>query len=406
MVRLRLTLVALYFAAVPTQLAVASGQAGSGSSTEHLFAQGFETPNFHEPIVVEHLISSNLTQLIAADLDGDQHVDLVSTTIAGSLRWHRNMGAQQFAVAQTLATGLGRPFFIDTGDVDNDGNLDLLICDNSDNQSRIVMIPGAGLAQTVLVSQIPLGVFRAYFVDFDRDGDLDVLWNSDTAIQWLRNAGDGQFSAPIPLLGSAEFYNLALGKLNSDAFLDFAIVSSSGTQLLFNAGGAIAPALVVNPTISGFVTLADLDADGLDDVAIADTIKQQLKIYKNAKGGAFSSVQPVHMPLANIQNLPLAFVGLDQSSALDLVYATVDGLFVRTGLGGASFGSEQQIVSKIRLQHIDFADLDNDGDQDVMWYGFDGENRGVLGISINALIANVLGKGNEKLLGKRFAQEN
>ena len=95
------------------------------------------------------------------------------------------------------------------------------------------------------------GAARAEVVDFDKDGDLDILTTSNSSdldrhpergIMYLDNNGRYDFRASAFTIASGSQWNLmATGDLNEDGWLDVLIGSMDLGRLFELQGGAIAP---------------------------------------------------------------------------------------------------------------------------------------------------------------------
>jgi len=117
-----------------------------------------------------------LRALAITDLDGDGDPDLVAIT-TDALVWIENDGTGQFAAAQTLLADLPPEVrTLKTADLDGDGVLDLLLGND-------MLFGSSGLfwaanedgqfSALEVIEPVESGPFIA--VDFDGDGDLDVL---------------------------------------------------------------------------------------------------------------------------------------------------------------------------------------------------------------------------------------
>ena len=133
-------------------------------------ARPVETPPLHD--------------LAIADLDGDDDPDLVAITAhpvndedADALVWFENDGTGQFASAQTLLAGLPREArTLKAADLDGDEDPDLLIGNDAlFDPGGLFWAANDGGAFSALVVIEPVESGPFIVVDFDDDGDLDVL---------------------------------------------------------------------------------------------------------------------------------------------------------------------------------------------------------------------------------------
>ena len=174
------------------------------------------------------------------DVDGDGDLDLAATGIdnTGARRFlvFRNDGHGNFTLAQE-PWGPGDGFAYGSvafGDVDSDGDLDLLVGGQSNNFGQgLNLFLNAGGTFTLGQQVMPQGngVFNGHMVlgDIDQDGDLDLIvagstWDGSTSHQKLMqftNTG-GVFGPPRDLaeLPGGGWQGLALGDANADGFPD------------------------------------------------------------------------------------------------------------------------------------------------------------------------------------------
>ena len=124
------------------------------------------------------------------------------------------------------------------GDLNGDGNLDVLLANGNDRPNEVWF--GDGLGGLVNSGQ-QLGAATSFGVelgDLDGDGDLDaIVANFRQANRVWINDGSGVFSPAAEGLGTADSRAVALGDLDGDGDLD-ALVANSNRQantLWFNA---------------------------------------------------------------------------------------------------------------------------------------------------------------------------
>ncbi len=140
--------------------------------------------------------------------------------------------------------------------------------------------------------------------DVDRDGDLDVLygntrtWDGNTGhVVQLRNNGTGLLSrgADIPLgFYSAGPADLAAADLNGNGAVDILAAAyvgrvSDGVYLIQNDGtGGFGPATLYSAgQITSAVAAADVNGDGRLDVLTADSYSNAVTVRYNSASGPF-----------------------------------------------------------------------------------------------------------------------
>ncbi len=329
---------------------------------------------FGNPTVIDSSFSAQIRNIVAVDIDNDCLKDIVVSYHADSIKWYKNLGSNTFSTPAFLTTTIAKPYYMDIGDVDGDTKMDLVVANNNRNNSQIVLINNNGLTTTVIDSGLAVATYRAYFADFDNDGDQDIVANSDLMITLYRNNGAGGFGNRIVLLDSAEFYNMTVADFNGDNYPDIGLCSSDGSQVHLNdtMGGLSSPnTLDINLCL--FVTHTDIDNDGKMDIIFPSSPSNQYDIYRNTGGRTFILKQSANFNVANIQNPPFAIANVNSDAFSDAVYSSINNnrsLYWQENDGTGTFQNQQLINNKEIFDVVFLADMDNDGDNDIIWYGF------------------------------------
>ncbi len=362
---------------------------------------------------------------VADDFDGDGFLDIVTSTCdpEGPLTYYRNSGTGTFedrSAASRLDDQLGGLNMIG-GDYDNDGDVDLLVLRGGwlfdDGQIRKSLLRNNGdgtwsdVTRAAGMADPPRPTQTATWGDFDNDGDLDLFVGNESRLetgppvgdypcQLYDNNGDGTFTEVARAAGVRNdrfCKGVTAGDYDNDGDLDL-YLSNNGPNRLYrnNADGTftdVAPqAGVTEPSGRSFATwFFDYDNDGwldlwvgafdatVDDVA-ADSLGLPRKgsdprLYRNNRDGSFANVT-AEMGLAHAW-LPMGanFGDLDNDGFLDFYLGTGDPDFqtlmpnvMLRNDGGRRF---QDVTTAGGFGHLQkghgvaFADLDNDGDQDI-----------------------------------------
>lgn len=352
--------------------------------------------------------------LLSGDLDGDGDVDLCFGNGLGA-GWNPeadrvllNDGGGHFreVLAPWLGPGPvppGDSRGIDVGDVNLDGILDLLVADDGDmfgggTEARLHLGLGNGTYYEVTGLWIDDVIERTSAValgDVDGDGDVDAVFGCvrrdrlllGDAIGALRDSARLE-PLRLPLLLDWS-YSLALGDLDGDGDLD-ALIGNYYTpnQLLLNDGSGFftdqsATGLPGAPSDKTHgVALGDVDVDGDLDVAIGN-LSQQSMLWLNNGAAVFSDVTATAMPPdASDETQDLAFADVDGDGDLDLVTANRGGTSrVMGNDGGGVFAMVAGAIpaDTDETYALAMGDVDLDGAVDLVLGNFGSQDRLLLG---------------------------
>ena len=156
--------------------------------------------NEQAPRFSEHLVLGGYTYAFgttAADLDGDGDLDLTSSDAFGhdSLYWLENDGKGIFKKHFIQKNDPQRIERHAVGDLDSDGNLDVVVVKNL--QGHLLWFRNSGSPRDgklweklVITREMPLA-YDVTLADIDHDGDLDAAASSwkGSAFAWFENTG-------------------------------------------------------------------------------------------------------------------------------------------------------------------------------------------------------------------------
>ena len=358
--------------------------------------------------------------VVIDDFNNDNRLDIVTTSWSSgaSPKFFMRLDDGSFKES-SIASGLEGVYGglnIESGDYNNDGNLDLYIL-------RGAWLEGAGDLPNSLLRNNGDGTFTdvtfklgladvnrptqtAGWSDFDNDGDLDLFVGNETTpgkvapCQLFRNDGENGF---IDIAISAGVTNdrftkgVSWGDYNNDRFPDLYVSNFRGKNRLYKNNGDgtftdVAEKLGVGDPISSFPAwFWDFDNDGQLDIFVASysgniehlaayksnepAEYERLCLYKNDGKGGFTEVAEKVGLKDPVLPMGSNFGDINNDGYLDFYLGTGDPGYgslmpnlMYLNKSGEYFAD---ITMASRLGHLQkghavaFADLDNDGDVDL-----------------------------------------
>jgi len=333
--------------------------------------------------------------LAAADLDGDQHLDLaVVNSFSDTASVLVNNGDGTFGVPALLAVGDG-PHSVAAADVDGDRDVDLAVANSGDDTVSILLNNGHGTfaaPANYAVGGFPNAVVAA---DLDDDGapDLAVANESDDSVSVLLNAGNGTYGVATNFAVCVVPTALTAVDVDGDGDFDLAVANSSKpgaagqcnnvSVLLNNGSGSFGPAQDY-PAGDGPSGIASghLDGDGAVDLAVANRGDDTVSVLWNNGSGAFST--PDDFSVAD-SPASVAIGDLDGDGNPDLVVAnagfgpdpSTDSTIISVLLRGGSVSRVDLDVGLAPVAVV-VADLDDDDRLDLAVVNYGGNSVSVL----------------------------
>lgn len=230
---------------------------------------------------------------------------------------------------------------IATVDLDRDGLVDVIACDGQKNQiSWIRQVARGKFEESVIASEIP-GPVHTEAVDFDGDGDLDLLVASMGVIFpnnekigsviVLENDGHQKFSRHVLAEHVARVTDVRAGDFNGDGKLDLAVAQFGYDQgevrwienlgdwkfrshTLLNLSGAIN------------VCVADLNGDRTTDiVTVVSQQWEEVVLFQNDGTGNFTNKVIFGSTNEDYGSSGISLCDLNRDGRPDVLYTNGDG---------------------------------------------------------------------------------
>ncbi len=272
------------------------------------------------------------------------------------------------------------------GDMDNDGDLDLVTV--SINSEELVWYQNDGAADPTFTAQTALytgtsdDLISVVLGDADNDGDLDIFFGGRASndVLYVENQGAGSFAAATTVsTGNANrLSTVFLGDLDGDQYVDVLVSSENDNTVGWyknNGNGTFGAETTITTTLNGAfsVKVGDMDNDGDLDVIAASHADDIINWYANDGSGVFGTAQLVGN--TGIDGVISIFVGdIDGDNDLDVVSASLfEDSINWFQNNGASFTGSQVYKNNVttpnsnRAVHVDLQDVDGDGDLDILW---------------------------------------
>ena len=327
------------------------------------------------------------------DVDHDGDVDIVAVGRgSNNFSVFRQQPAGSFsAVVPLLVTGLNQPSDLASADMNGDGLLDLVIADTGQNQVEVFNQLLAGLystsSSTTLGNGSTLAPSALGIGDLDGDGDLDLVsadTGSDNLALYLHGAG-GFAAAPSRLLGGAGVTNsptdVVVADLDLDGRLDLACADQGGDALAVFFQGASGFAATPDALLSDSagpvgplrLAAADMNGDGAPDLVSLDagddlalfTYDDELGAYLPEPlilGATSGFLAPSCLGVADVDGDGFADIAAGDSAADVVKFFYHDDGAVFTAQPELTLGSQ---VDTPQVSAVAAADLDGDGDLDL-----------------------------------------
>jgi hypothetical protein len=267
--------------------------------------------------------------------------------------------------------------FINSFDIDNDGDLDLL----SGDFYNVKWFENVGGNNTQIISHTiaDFGATFCTFSDIDNDGDMDVVAHSSGGISWIENNdGRGNFNSPVTIVNASTIHSIFIidfdNDNDNDILYSFSGWSNSGIIWLENTTGNGTFVSNTIPLSSNSRAIYALDIDNDNDIDIFSFDNNTQKIKRLTNNGSLNFTSQIITNGRNNNYGTIIFADIDNDNDKDLICSNSAGytnsieelnIFKNDGLGNLTL-FRTLVTNGIGLSQIITKDLDNDNDLDII----------------------------------------
>lgn len=303
-----------------------------------------------------------------ADYNRDGFLDIASAAAEGRVDLLLGVGDGTFIVGTPFSAA--RANFLESGDLNGDGSVDLVVADYINGALYSYLGQGNGSFIAGGMVDAPGGSQGVELADLNSDGKLDaacVSGGANTLTIFFGN-GDGTFTLSQNLVTGNNSFTLKLADLNRDSRIDIAVADSGSNTLsifLNLGGGTFGSRTVINagpaPDMSA---IGDLNNDGKLDLVVTNLNGQRFELFLGRGDGTFDEPSRV---ATNAGPFGAALTDFNRDGRLDLAINSLssDKLDVFLGNGNGTFQVRREYASTSSPRYLDSGDFNRDSYPDL-----------------------------------------
>ncbi|MBL7939944.1 MAG: VCBS repeat-containing protein [Flavobacteriales bacterium] len=337
--------------------------------------------------VVEVGACPSFSDIGYGDMDGDEDVDLFYTSFTtGVLAWFANDGSHHFGPAQVISN-VAAAYTCRAFDLDLDGDLDPL----TTIASYSVWIPNNGNGTFAAPVQLAISnaAYQFEHVDIDNDQDADIvtmsrLNGSAGGVSWYAQESPGVYGTRQEI-SAWGMKHMSFRDFDLDGDLDMMGLRGDLMRKHTNDGsGVFTVGTIIEGTVNCFMALCeDLNNDGAMDVVGlhgGDELPVRALTKFGDHSGNFGA--GTHIGWKQDTDIKVHMGDLNGDGHEDVLALHTDNekLSWYPGLGNGGYGLEKIITVQsttgaytyYMYQEVSIADMDGDGDQDIVLAVYNG----------------------------------
>lgn len=303
---------------------------------------------FHSPI--EYAVGDEPKAVIASDVDNDGDLDLVMTVHnPAGLSVLRNHGNGTFAAPEFSPLTAGSdPVGVVAWDFTGDGHQDVVVASSANDTVRLYRNLGDGHYVPGDYATVGDNPRALALLDFDRDGDMDLAVSnrSGGGVSFVRNLGGGVIDFQSVVAVGSQPGGLAVGDLDGDAFPDVAVAvhGSRKVSVLRNLGNGtfvvLANLPLGNLELPEVVRVFDFDNDGDDDIvaSASDTVVHDIVLFRQIGPGTFCDCEYFDVGAVHPVGVAVGDFDLDTWTDVASANSESDSVSVLRNMGGDVLG--------------------------------------------------------------------
>ena len=308
------------------------------------------------------------------DFDGDGDIDIFGMDRADESPNHLVYYEYDDAFAMNVsyinssieATGLPA-----AGDFDGDGDIDVMVAVGYDNPELFIYTNDGNGVLTPVATGIK-DVTKLHSVDFDSDGDMDIVAGEKSKISFFANDGNGTFALQYTFDTEIDYLQYFVDDFNGDAKFDILVryedENKNKLHIFKNVGSGhfTGYALYEQEKKIDRVRVKDFDTDGDMDIVIDDD--DFLTCFVNAGNVTFTVKVVLEAEGFFDSYDDFDIVDIDNDGDMDVVIADErSGLYWYKNTGGSSLDEFEkiQIWDQKPNFHLGLQDFNGDGKLDI-----------------------------------------
>jgi hypothetical protein len=311
--------------------------------------------------------------LVTGYFNGDRHLDLaVAYYRSGEVSVLLGQGDGTFRAQAPFATGTN-PTYMVTGDFNGDGIPDLAVADSISSSSYLFQGKGDGTFQPLGTREAGDSPGALVADDFNSDGRMDLAFTGQSSgnVLVLQGKGDSNFT-PGGALSSPLQATPLISDWNGDGLADVAVVNRDGEILLRLSRpgnpGVFQPPVIVNPApLPPARDLAVVSTPHGQRMAALDAKSASISFYAHRPDGTFSWSAGPEVP--GLLPVALAAADLNGDGLTDLAVADTAGnvfVYMQDALSGFGLEPSYSLAVGLNPSALALVDVTGDGRPDIV----------------------------------------